>query len=176
MSINPPYPALALAAALLGAPAASAQDAPSQLRIGEVTVTLAAEGTRERWFIDLYRVALYAPTPTPTLDSLRADVPKALRIEVLYGGDMPESIPAQWKQELMPALSESEIGRLRQAYAGLDEGDVVLIEYAPDTGTQILVNGQSVVRDRGDRPMQAFLDVFVGRDPVSAGLKRTLID
>lgn len=168
--------ALVVAGALLGAVAASAQDAPAQVRIGDDTVALAAQTTRERWFVDLYRIALYATTPTPTPNGLRAEAPKALRIEVLYGGDMPQSIPAQWKDELMPALSDNQVSRLRRAYAGLDEGDVVLIEYAPPIGTRILVNDRTVVSDPGEGPMQAFLDIFIGRDPISADLKRALID
>jgi hypothetical protein len=161
---------------LPGAPARAAGHAPERMMVGDSRLTLASQGTRERLFVNLYRVSLYAPTEAPDLNTLhRSGVAKALRIEVLYGGDMPESIPSGWKEELLPRLNEQDLQKLRQAYAHLDEGDVVTVEYAPSTGTRIQVNGNMVLTDPGGTLMNGFIEIFLGRNPVSAELKNQLL-
>jgi hypothetical protein len=166
--------------ALLGLLATTAQSdngqVPKQLTVGEHTLILNGQGKREMLFIDLYSVALYLPQPMADVQAIRdSGIPKAFRLQFLYGGEKPDQIPASWREELLPALSPAQTQQLRDIYARLHQGDVLRVVYAPPSGTQLLVNEQPALSDRGHGLMSAFIDLFLGANPVSEDLRSALL-
>jgi hypothetical protein len=150
--------------------------APKQLMVEEHTLSLNGQGKREMLFIDLYSVALYLPQPLADVQAIRdPSRPKAFRIQFLYGGNKPDQIPASWREELLPALSPAQTQQLRDIYARLHEGDVLRVVYTSQSGTQLLVNEQPVLSDRGPRLMDGFIDLFLGANPVSEDLRSALL-
>ena len=151
-------------------------DVPKQLVLGEHTLTLNGQGKREMIFIDLYAVALYLPQPMADVQAIRApSTPKAFRVQFLYGGDKPDQIPASWRDELLPPLSSAQAQQLRDIYSRLHQGDVLRVVYLPASGTQLLVNDQPVLSDKGHGLIDGFIDLFLGAQPVSEDLRRALL-
>lgn len=87
----------------------------------------------------------------------QSHVPKAPRIPLLYEGSLPDRIPAQWREELVPVLSPEQMRRLRDTYAALGQGDVLLIASAPAGGTRVSVGDRIALTDPGHALMDAFL-------------------
>lgn len=168
---------LALLALLtLAAPAAAAPP-PDTLQAGGQRLELVGHGTRNAMlFIELYAVALYLPRAMSDPGAIRdAQVPKALRVEIRYDGSLPDRIPSGWRSELMPVLSPEQRETLRRRYEQLQPQDVITITYVPDTGTTVAVNGQAIIEDAGDAIVNAFLEVWIGPQPVSEDLKQSLL-
>ena len=125
--------------------------------------------------VEVYTLAVYVDGST--LDPSRLispDAPKALRIEVRYTGDLQRRVPVDWTRELIPVLDPAATAHLRGTFAPLREQDVVLIEYVPARGTSVRVNDATAVSGAKHDLMIAFLDHWLGQQPVSEEMKRTL--
>jgi len=151
--------------------------APDTLQIGGHRLTLAGQGTRtELMFVELYSVGLYLPHHMSKAQAIETpNVPKAVRLEIRYDGSLPDRIPAGWRSELTPALTQEQQRQLLQHYQTLQQVHVVTISYTPQSGTSVAVNGAQILHDAGDQVMNAFLDVWIGRTPVSEDLKQALL-
>jgi Chalcone isomerase-like len=64
---------------------------------------------------------------------------------------------------------------LRGAFAPLRYGDVVLVEYVPIKGTTVRINRGVAVSGAHHDLMLAFLDHWIGQQPVSEEVKRSLL-
>jgi hypothetical protein len=166
----------ALCGALVVQPAAAQ---PETMRIGDQELTQVSEATRSRLFgmMDIYRVGLYMPPARFTVESLRdPGTAKALSVVILYDGSLPDAIPEEWREELMPVLAPGQQQTLRRAFARLRPDDQIAIEYLPKQGTTLKISGREVLADKGGALMGAFLDVWMGQSPVSEDLKRDLME
>ena len=151
--------------------------APATMDLGSHRLMLQGQGTRTKFvFVDLYSVALYLPR---RLDDVRRiwdpDVPKALRVEILCGGSLPDKIPKSWSRELLPSLTYEQKDAVAEAWATLNAGDTIRMTYTPEAGTSILVGDRLVLTDRDDALMRSFLDLWVGKSPVSKELRGSLL-
>ena len=147
----------------------------------EPGTTLPLAGQAERLhllgLLEIYSVALYSKVPARDVERLASpDVAKALRIEIEYEEDFRRQLTIDWQRELIPPLNHAAIEHLRQTFAPLKRGAVVLIEYTPARGTTVRVNGATVASGVTHDLMLAFLDHWLGQRPVSEELKRTLMD
>lgn len=134
-------------------------------------VQAAETATRSMLFMDLYELTVMDPDGDLTQADLDDDtVPKKLRVDVLYGGDVPD-IPEGWTSELEPVLSEEKMSAVRDAYEGLREGDTVTVAYEPGYGTVVRLGGDVVLSSGGYDLMAAFLDIWFGDTPVSEDIK-----
>ncbi|SMF80888.1 Chalcone isomerase-like [Tistlia consotensis] len=171
-------PSLLALALLAGAgawsPAGAA--APDRLALAGGPLARAGEAVRSLLWIDLYRVTLYLPEsrrPAPPLD--QPDLAKAFRVEVLYDGDLPDRIPADWADKLLPALEPADRLRLKRSYRGLSAGDELLFSFFPGRGTLMEVDGRPVIATRDDRFMKAIVALFAGPDATSSQVREALL-
>jgi hypothetical protein len=147
----------------------------------EPGVTLPKAGEADRLhllgLLEIYSVALYSKIPARDVERLASpDVAKALRIEIEYEEDFRRQLTIDWQRELIPPLNHAAIEHLRQTFAPLKRGAVVLIEYTPSKGTTVRVNSATVTSGVTHDLMLAFLDHWLGQRPVSEELKRALMD
>ena len=149
---------------------------PQQITIDARQLVLNGYGTREAWWVSMYRVGLYLPRQSSDLDYIRQeDVAKSIWVTVTYGGSIPENIPQNWQQELFPALEKSAQQQLKSAYERLSEGDRIRIQYLPSEGTTLFLNDRKILSGK-HQLMQQFLDIWLGPKPVSENLKRLLLN
>jgi hypothetical protein len=124
---------------------------------------------------DLYSVALYASAPFDQEDMVSEGAAKALRLEITYERDWRRPPTVDWQRELVPRVEPATVGHLLRMFAPLRRGDIVLIEYAPREGTTVHVNRSIAVQGARHDLMLAFLDHWLGQQPVSAEIKRALL-
>ncbi len=123
----------------------------------------------------LYGVAVYAGVPIDDSRLASPEMAKAIRVEITYEHDLRRQVTIDWRRELIPPLDGRAIVQLRGTFAGLQRGDVVLIEYTPSRGTSIRVNKGVAVSGIDHDLMLAFLDHWLGQRPVSEEIKRALL-
>lgn len=161
-----------------GAAPAQTAEQPASLQLdGPTVLTRVGLATRaERLgLVELYSIALYlAAPPTDRAQMASEQTAKALRIEVKYDTGLRPVVPIDWRRELVPSLNSAAIARLRETFAPLKAGDLVLIAYVPDRGTTVRVNKGIVVFEGSHDLMMAFLDHWLGQTPVSEEIKQAL--
>ena len=165
-----------LIAGLLGAMPALATAAPEQVTVSDETLVRAGQATREKLLVDLYQVSLYLPSKDAGMDRItQQSVPKAFYVEVLYDGSMPGDIPENWAEELLPPLPDRKVQELRQVYQKLNQGDELVVTYAPGSGTTVKLNGETVFTDPGSELIAGVVDVFLGPNPASENVRQSLL-
>ena len=149
---------------------------PRRLTIGGHSLALNGQAVRSKLFgmIDLYRIGLYLQQQTSDTSRIGPDAPKALRLEVLHD-TRSRYLPEDWRDELLALLTPQDTERLRAAYAKIQAGDIVTISYIPGEGSRLAVNHSTILQSHGGELMRAFLDRWVGEDPVSADIKAALL-
>jgi hypothetical protein len=157
--------------------AQSAEHPQSMAPEGGASIPRAGEATRVHLLglVDLYGLALYVAGSATREHLLSPDVPKVLRIQVIYEEDPRSRIGIDWRGELVPKLESAAAAHLRGTFAPLRRGDVVLIEYVPGNGTTVRVNKAVAVGGVNHDLMLAFLDHWLGQRPVSEEIKRSLL-
>lgn len=158
-------------------PAQSAAHPQSITPEGGSALPLAGEATRTHLLglTDLYSLALYVAGSTSRQHLLSPDVPKVLRIQIIYEEDPRNRIGIDWRAELVPRLESAATAHLRGTFAPLRGGDVVLVEYVPGKGTTVRVDRAVAVGGVNHDLMLAFLDHWLGQRPVSEEIKRALL-
>ena len=171
--------ALSLLTAVLAAPAAAAPASPPQtLALHDATtLPLAACAARNLLFMDGYTVSLYLPdNGHPPNAAISAHVPKAVRIDVTWQGNLPSQLPGTWERRLRQGVAPDVFGAVREIYARLSGGDSVVFAHAPGRGTAVSVNGRRVLASNDASLVDTLLDMFVGPEPVSRNTKRLLLE
>jgi hypothetical protein len=144
---------------------------------GGTPIPLAGEATRVHLLglTELYSLAVYVPGSTSREHLLSPDVPKVLRIQIIYEEDPRNRIGIDWRGELVPRLESAATAHLRGTFAPLRGGDVVVVEYVPGRGTTVRVGKAVAVGGVNHDLMLAFLDHWLGQRPVSEDIKRALL-
>lgn len=141
------------------------------------TLPLAACAARNLLFMDGYTVSLYLPdNGRPPNAAITAAVPKAVRIDVNWQGDLPGSLPGTWERRLRQGVSPDVFSAVRDIYARLSGGDSVVFAHAPGRGTAVSVNGRRVLASADASLVDTLLDMFIGPEPVSRNTKRLLLE
>lgn len=155
-------------------------------RVGAATLALNGAGLRARLFIKVYAMGLYLPERKATTDAVLAQKgPKRIHIVTLR-----ELTAQQFTEALVEGIqknhNEAELAALKPA---IDEfsttmlaintaakGAVVQIDYLPDGGTQLVVNGQTRGKAiPGEAFYGALLRIWLGDRPAADDLKEALL-
>ena len=76
------------------------------------------------------------------------------------------------------ALIESrlrDLNRMMGTVGVLKKGNTVVLDYVPDTGTRISINGEEKIVIKGEDFFQAMLRIWIGAKPVDGGLRRAML-
>lgn len=170
---------VAILLAFAAAPPATAM-APLTIEVGGSELVLCGEGTRSKYLMDLYRVAMYLPRQSSDLSYIRRpDIAKAFRVDVLFDGPVPDEMPDDWRTELVPVLSSGQMQQMSQTFERLKPGDVILVTFnpgqGPEHGTRLALNGRTVITDPGPGVIDALIDLWLGPQPVSDEVKQALL-
>jgi len=147
---------------------------PERISVNGQTLRLHGEGIRSVLFIDVYRCALYLPRKNMPVEEINnSDTASAFQLKVIYA-DPPDTMPDAWRATLRSELSDRLFRRVRNTYRDLEKDDVLKVIYAKGAGTRISINGEHLLTDPGYGLMAEFLDMWLGANPVSEGLKSAL--
>jgi hypothetical protein len=174
-----------MVAALLGLTAAGAtiqgvRFADSR-QAGDLTLKLVGTGLQRYAYV--YHVcvaALYLPAGTKPTDAL-TNVPKTLEIEYFHNirADQFATLTVKGVKANTPPAEFARVeARLRDfvaAYQDVRPGDRYALTFLPGAGTTLALNGKTVIQIPGDDFARALYSVWLGREPVTEGLKAGLL-
>ena len=155
-------------------------------RLGDADLQLNGVGLRGVFIIKAYVAGLYLTRKATTLQEvLAAPGPKRLQMRMLLGAtpqDFNTALVAGIRKNASPAemqaLQEriSQMERAIEGFGNTSKGDVVNLDYQPQQGMTLVVNG--TVRG-GPIPgadfYAAVLGIFVGDNPIDKRLRKGLL-
>jgi hypothetical protein len=184
----------ALAALIsLGAATLSAQPVtvegvsfPPTQSVGGQSLVLNGAGVRTRLLFKVYAAGLYVPARSADAAVLLAET-GARRVSITmlrdvdaetFAGALVDGLKANHTDAQL-ATMQPQIDRLQSVFKSVGEakkGSAIGVEYAPDTGTRIVVDGQPRGEPiPGGAFFAALLRVWIGDKPADASLKKAML-
>lgn len=154
----------------------AAQSLPDTLRLGEHRLVLTAFGTRPEAMAARYRLGVYLPDGVPLLHLGMHDLPKTFLLRLGPAAVDWPILPGEWMHNLLPPLSAEEWDYLSARIEDMREGEWMRIDYTPDHGTLIRIEGEPVLGHAGHALFAGFVRTWLGATPASDALKRDLLD
>lgn len=185
------YRTLVVVLAVAAAPAFAAMDVAGvtfeeKARLGGSELTLMGAGLRTKVFFKVYAIGLYLAEKKRDADGvLGTRGPRRIRIVTLR-----DVTAQQFADALIDSLrqnnSEAELAAIQDAVGAFKstllslksapKGTDIAIDYRPDNGTQLSMNGQPKGNAiAGEDFYRALLKVWVGSKPVQGDLKDALL-
>ena len=181
--------ALALAAAaftLASLPAAAREVAgvtsPETIKVGDKDLRLNGMGLRKKAFFKVYVASLYVETVTKDANAiLAADAARRVEMSMLRDLGKEKIIDAikdgfaKSAGANLPKLQE-RLDKFVAAIVDLKEGEKLSITYMPGKGTSIgNADGSEKISVEGKDFADALFSVWLGKEPVSEGLKNGML-
>ncbi len=151
--------------------------------LGNQTLALNGAGIRSKFIVEVYVGALYVAKPTHDVNTiLAADGPGSMQMYMLYKHVSAGKLVKAWTEGFAANLSEQELGHLQASidkfnnmFPSLKEGDVVLMDFTPGKGTEVIVNKESRGVVEGNDFFPALLKIWIGEHPADDDLKEGLL-
>ena len=146
-------------------------------------LTLNGAGVREKFFMDIYIGALYLENRMHDPAAILADTGHAgILMHFTYSEVSQEKIIAGWVDGLEANLTEERMQAIRPRlekfntlFRAVVRGDVIRIDYVPDSGTQVRINGEWRGSVAGNDFFRDLLRIWLGSSPVSKSLKYDML-
>ena len=155
-------------------------------QVGGAALVLNGAGVRTRAIFKVYVAGLYVPAKASNAAALLAQKgPRRVAITMLRNVDA-DTFSGALSEGLQKNLSEAQftgfktqidtLGANFKAAGEAKKGDVIHLEFAPDTGTRVVVNGKpSGAAIPGEDFYTAVLRIWLGDKPVDGDLKKGLV-
>ena len=155
-------------------------------QVGGVSLVLNGAGLRTRAIFKVYVAGLYVPQKANSAAVLLAQKgPRRVAITMLRNVDA-DTFSGALTEGLQKNLSEAQFAGFKaqidtlsanlKAAGEAKKGDVIHLEFAPDTGTRVVVNGKpSGTAIPGEDFYTAVLRIWLGDKPVDGDLKKGLV-
>ncbi|MFO1351733.1 MAG: chalcone isomerase family protein [Gammaproteobacteria bacterium] len=160
-------------------------DDSATLRAGGTPLLLNGAGVRTRLLFKVYVGALYLQTKTNDEAAVLAEASeKRLALHMLRELSADQFLSAiqdglnanNDKAELTPLQDRlATFYDVIRAIPSVHKGDVILLDYRPDSGTQVTVNGSAKGVVAGADFNRALLKIWLGPKPVDNQLKKGLL-
>lgn len=155
-------------------------------KLGSSELVANGAGLRKKAFFKIYAMALYLPEKQAEAEgALAAKGAKRISISLLRDLSAQQFVDAL-QEGVASNHSESEMGALKDRLKQFSDamltigeaktGTTVFIDWLPETGTRLTVNGQARGKDiAGDDFYKALLKIWIGKQPVQDNLKAALL-
>ncbi len=143
------------------------------------TLILNGTGLRTKFIFDIYIGALYLPTKTSDAKHV-INGPEAKRISMNFLYDKVESkkMTDGWSDGFSEAVDDAsfkalqpQIKQFNSYFPDIVKGDVVVIDFIPETGTSVTINNVEKGIVAGDDFQKALLAIWFGDSPPNEELK-----
>jgi len=157
-----------------------------ETRVGGHHLVLNGAGLRQKFMVSVYILGLYTPEHTTVPETVMA-LTGTRRISLTFMRDVTaEALIEALHEGIRDNTSEAELARVKGAAEALaavmkplkiaKKGDTVALDYLPDKGSQVIMNGQPVGKAvPGQELYRALLRIWLGHRPVDPDLKRALL-
>jgi hypothetical protein len=156
-----------------------------KMQMADTVLQLNGGGIRTKWFFKIYVGALYLPQKQTSAEAIIADehnhrialyILHELSGEKLYCA-LEDAIAANHSATELAAL-DAQMKQMKQIFEAVHEvkpGDTIMLDYLPDSGTMITVNGMERGMIAGEPFNRALLKVWLGKHPVQDDLKKGML-
>ena len=159
---------------------------PDTVTVAGQTLRLNGAALRQRVFFRIYVAALYLPAKqTTSAEALASpgarrismtlvrDITAEQLIEALAGG-IRQNHSAAELEKLKPGIEA--LNRIMTGIGQAKSGSVIDLDYLPGTGTQVALNGAvQGAPVPGEDFYRGLMRIWLGDDPVDAGMKKALL-
>jgi Chalcone isomerase-like len=164
----------------------SGTEVPEQIQVAGTPLVLNGAGPRRAYLIDFYVASLYLPKRSNEASAiLGMHGAKRLQIEMLWSAssqDFNKAMIAGIRRNSTEAELQAihtrmdRFEKIINAYSAVKKGDVLYIDFVPEKGTQVFVNGQSSgVSIEGEDFYNKVLEIFLGAHVNDEPLKNKLL-
>ncbi len=155
-------------------------------QVGGAALQLNGAGVRTRAIFKVYVAGLYVPQKANSAAALLSQKgPRRVAITMLRNVDA-DTFSGALSEGLQKNLSEAQFAGFKaqidtlsanfKAAGEAKKGDVIHLEFAPDTGTRVVVNGKAQGSAiAGEDFYTALLRIWLGDKPVDGDLKKGLV-
>jgi len=171
---------LALAAEIAGV------KVDERVKLGSSELQLNGAGVRTKAFFKVYVAGLYLPEKKTTVVDVLA-LPGAKRVSMrmmreLSAKQLTDALDEGIRDNTPSAEQEALKDRLAELTATMSalqsakEGDVIALDWVPESGTRVMLNGEAKGKAiAGEDFYRALLRIWLGDNPVSGSLKKALL-
>jgi hypothetical protein len=175
---------------LLAMPAVAAQlegvTLEDRVTAGKQELQLNGMAVRTRFFFKVYVAGLYLPQKTQSAQAA-LDMPGTKRMTLVMLRDVDsEAFTKSLRAALHDSNSAAELERLKpqidalfaaiQRIGEAKKGATIVLDFAPGSGTTLLVNGALEAKQiPGDDFFTALLKIWLGEGPVADNMKKALL-
>jgi hypothetical protein len=146
-------------------------------------LVLNGAGVREKFFMDIYIGALYLEKRMHDPAAILADTGHAGILMHFTNSEVSrDKIIAGWIDGLETNLTEERMQAIKprlekfnSMFRTVVRGDVISIDYVPDSGTQVRINGEWRGSVAGNDFFRDLLRIWLGASPVSKSLKHDML-
>lgn len=156
---------------------------PDQVDVGGTSLVLNGAGVRSKFFIKVYVGALYSPHRSKSVSEIiEMPGPKRVAMHFLHDEVSREKIIGAWNDGFENNQTEKDLGKLKariEQFNALFEtahhGDLITIDFVPEQGTSVAVNGEQKGVIEGADFYRALLLIWLGDDPADEDLKEAMV-
>ncbi len=149
----------------------------------DVNLQLNGMGYRTKFIFNIYVGALYTEKKVSSRDAVQALTgPKRIVMHMVYDEVSQKKMANAWNEGFEENNSTAALSKLRSRldtfiryFPDLKEGDVVLLDYDPASGTRVTINGSEKGVIQGADFYAALLDVWLGEEPADDDLKEAML-
>ena len=150
-------------------------------------LVLNGAGVRHKFvFIKVYIGSLYLTQKKTDSEAIFADPgPKRVAMHILSGEVTAHDLISSMNNALAVNLSPHELALLEKRIRDLNnvmstiktinKGSVVFLDYTPDVGTRVVVNGQERITIPGEDFFRGMLHIWIGSKPVDGRLRDAML-
>ena len=147
------------------------------------TLLLNGAGIRKKFFMDIYIGALYLESKTAEAKAiLNGTGAASVMMHFLYSEVSKDKITDGWNEGLEKNTSHTKMQTLKERltmfnklFRTVRKNDVIRIDYLPDSGTQVRINGEWRGTVEGNDFFRALLSVWLGEKPVTKSLRENML-
>ncbi len=140
-------------------------------------VTQVGAGTARWGFFKVYDAQFFTEAGVTLEQALSEQTPA--RLELCYARELSVENFIEGAQqglpEFLPVELESAVGRLHAAYQPVKQGDCYHLDFQPEQGTALVLNGKTLVQIDTPDFKALYFGIWLGKQPLSEPLKRSLI-
>lgn len=145
--------------------------------LANANLTEVGAGTA-RWGIFKVYEAQFFTENNSTLEQALSERTSA-RLELCYARDLSVENFIEGAQQSLPerltADLQQAVDRLHAAYQPVKQGDCYHLDFQPEQGTRLILNGKTLVQIDTPGFKALYFGIWLGKQPLSESLKRNLI-
>lgn len=140
-------------------------------------------GYRTKFVFDVYILGFYTEEKVSTRNAAQALTgPKRIHMHLVrdvsrekMSDALVEGFEKNTSKEQLEKLG-SRIKAFTTYFPDLNSGDVVILDYLPETGTRVIINGAVKGTIEGKDFYTGLLDIWLGKEPADEDLKDAMLD